>query len=125
MKNILAKAEGKNVGEYDYVIDSFPNVYNEHGDDVTKQFSIEFKCGKLRIIPKRITLISNSGSKFYDGKPLTADGLIIDGLCEKDAIIYSIIGSQCEVGLCNNYFEYFFEPDELKSNYIVEKKYGV
>lgn len=125
VKNILAKAEGKNVGEYDYVIDSFPNVYNEHGDDVTKQFSIEFKCGKLRIIPKRITLISNSGSKFYDGKPLTADGLIIDGLCEKDAIKYSIIGSQCEVGLCNNYFEYFFEPDELKSNYIVEKKYGV
>ena len=52
VKNILAKAEGKNVGEYDYVIDSFPNVYNEHGDDVTKQFSIEFKCGKLRIIPK-------------------------------------------------------------------------
>lgn len=32
VKNILAKAEGKNVGEYDYVIDSFPNVYNEHGD---------------------------------------------------------------------------------------------
>lgn len=124
LKNINIVARGKEVGEYNYTICEKPIVYNETGDDLSKQFSVIFNCGKLKIIPKTITLTSNSGKKQYDGEALKVDGLLIDGLFEEGAIKYSIIGSQCEIGTSDNIFEYYFEPDELKNNYIIEEQYG-
>lgn len=125
VKNIDVVASGKNVGEYDYVIRSAPRVYNEKGDELTKQFSVEYKLNNMKIIPKSIVLMSNSGRKIYDGKPLIAEGLLIDGLIETDSIKYKITGKQCDVGISENYFDYYFEPDILATNYIVEKKYGI
>lgn len=124
IRNIEVVAKGKNVGEYEYNIYKKPIICNETGDDLSKQFSIIFKCGKLKIVPKKISLISNSGKKQYDGEALEVKEVLVEGLCLNDTLKYSIKGSQREVGVSDNIFEYHFEPDELKNNYIIEKKYG-
>lgn len=125
VKNIDVIASGKNVGEYQYFIRKTPIVCNEAGYNLTNQFSIAYKVGKLIITPKKIVLISDSKKKQYDGKKLTADGLLIEGLIEEGAIEYTVTGSQSEVGISENTFEYHFVPDELKYNYSVEKRYGI
>lgn len=125
VKNIDVIASGKNVGEYQYFIRKTPIVCNEAGYNLTNQFSIAYKVGKLIITPKKIVLISDSKKKQYDGKELTADGLLIEGLIEEGAIEYTVTGSQSEVGISENTFEYHFVPDELKYNYSVEKRYGI
>ena len=55
------------------------------------------------IAPKALTITSESGTKEYDGKPLTASGYTADGLVSGDRVAsVKIEGSQTDVGSSKN-----------------------
>ena len=47
-------------------------IVSENGTDVTSQYAVCEKFGKLEILPIQITVATNSAKKIYDGKNLTA-----------------------------------------------------
>lgn len=51
----------------------------------------------LEIVPAKLTVITDSAEKVYDGKPLTAGGRL-EGLAEGDQVELAVTGSQTEVG---------------------------
>ena len=51
----------------------------------------------LEIVPAKLTVITGSAEKVYDGKPLTAGGRL-EGLAEGDQVELVVTGSQTEVG---------------------------
>ena len=58
---------------------SMPNIpsaaviLNEHGEDVTDSYEIEYVPGMLTVEPKSLTIIAGSNSKMYDGTDLVED----------------------------------------------------
>lgn len=99
-------------------------VLDAEGNDVTENFAIkEFEEGDLTITKKRITLISGSAQKVYDGTPLTEHSVTEStNWGEGDAVTYNFTGSQTEVGESDNLFtaKAANELTKLEKNYIVE-----
>lgn len=60
VKNLDVSVTGKNIGNYDYVVDGTPEIFDEFGNDVSKQFNIIYKFGKLKI--KSLTNINKNKS---------------------------------------------------------------
>lgn len=90
---------GKTLAELDYA-----TVIDPDGYDVTLQFTIDFKPGYMSVYQKKITIVSGSADKPYDGTPLTCDDYtIIDGeLIVGHNIVITPIGSITAVGETRN-----------------------
>ena len=93
-----------------------PDSYN-----ITK-----FETGIVEITPRVVTLTSASGSKEYDGEPLTNDDVIVggDGWVDGQGATYSFAGSQKIVGSYENAFECIPNEGTNLDNYQIKKKYG-
>ncbi len=86
------------------------------GSDLSGNYSINYKSGKLEVTKKDITLEAASAVKMYDGKPLTynvvkfgdkkysapAGENIVVTTPEGDSIVVSVTGSQTLVGKSEN-----------------------
>lgn len=70
------------------------------------------------IQPRAIRVGTNSASKTYDGKPLTASGSI-DNAIAKDGLKLILTGSQTSVGSSANTYEIDYGSEAMKNNYKV------
>ncbi len=134
VKNYKSDVTGKDAGDYTQTItstnaDGHWTVVDAAGNDVSKQFSVTTKSGKLTISPKDVTITSGSASKTYDGSALTkaeasvtAGGFVND---EEAGVSYTYTGSQTNQGSSENKFEVVFDGESAKaSNYNVTKVNG-
>ena len=105
-------------------------VKDADGNGVTAQFKVNKNRGLLVINKRYVSLTSASGSKEYDGSPLTKNELTDilvggDGFAENDGATYNITGSQTLVGSSPNKFTYKLNEGTLLSNYTIEPFEGM
>lgn len=79
---LSASATGVNVGEYPSVVSGTAVVEDADGHDVTKQFKVNTKDGKLTINPNgaevSVTITGNHASKVYNGAEQSVEGFTTD-----------------------------------------------
>lgn len=124
---IAASGAGTNAGEYPVNITGTPVIKDSEGNDVTGQFSYEFKPGKLTIEKRKVILTSASLTKKFDDKThkkheVTVSG---DGFVEGEGATYEFTGKQKKIGESYNYFTYNLNPGTLAENYDIEVVPGV
>ncbi len=134
VKNYKSDVTGKDAGTYTQVItstneDGSWTVVDANGNDVSAQFSVSTKAGLLTIDPKDVTVASGSGSKTYDGTPLTNNevkvtaGGFVEG--EDAGVTYECTGSQTNQGTSKNTFAVTFDGKTAKDeNYNLVKVEG-
>lgn len=138
---IVATVVGEQVGigKSDATIDSV-HIYllDEDGnrtEDVTDQYTIKCKTGKLHIYKYEITVSTNPAEKVYDGKPLTTakDDYTIDPeyqrLIENNGHTISVVvnGSQTDVGTGVNVADIVITDENEKDvtdHYKITKNFG-
>lgn len=69
-----------------------------------------------QILPREYTVTTNTDSKVYDGNPLTAGGTV-NNLVKDEAVVFTITGSQTNVGTSDNTYELNWTGSAKKSNY--------
>ena len=71
-----------------------------------------------QILPKELSVTTDSDEKVYDGEPLTAGGSV-DGLVAGEELTLRTTGSQTEVGKSNNTYEIVWDKTAQERNYKV------
>ena len=69
-----------------------------------------------QILPREYTVTTNTDSKVYDGTALTAGGTV-NNLVKDETVVFTITGSQTNVGTSDNTYELKFEGTAKESNY--------
>lgn len=79
-------------------------ILNENAEDITGQYEVVCKPGKLTVIPAEVTVMSDSSKKQYDGRPLTDSDFTTYPSYYSTAFKFEpvIIGSQTEIGKSEN-----------------------
>lgn len=82
--------------------------------------------GSLTIIPRKVTLTSESATKEYDGTPLTKDEVTVtgDGFVDGEVTDIKATGTITTVGEVDNDIVYTKEADYKDSNYIITPVIG-
>ena len=90
-------------------------------DGVTK--ATEFT---LKISPRPVTLTSATDTKVYNGTALTNDTVAVsgDGFVEGEGAVYTVTGTQTNVGTSNNTFTYTLNDGTKADNYTISKAEG-
>ena len=75
---------------------------------------------------RKVTLLSASDEKSYDGQPLTNGNIKEsgDGFAEGEGAIYTVTGSQTEVGTSKNTFGYKLNANTNADNYAITTAEG-
>lgn len=111
---------GRGVNTFDIVI------VDEKGVNVTDYYKINAEYGALAISPRGITIVAESASKTYDGKPLTCNRYTVwaddgDKITHKLEVVIS--GTQTAVGYSENVVTsvkiYDADGNEVTANYAV------
>lgn len=113
-----------NAGESDNTFDvEFPSGSEEY---FKEHYAITISYAPLNVEKRPVTLTSASGSKEYDGKPLTNDDVIVGGKgwADGQGATYSFTGSQKIVGSSENAFECIPNEGTNLDNYQINKTYG-
>ena len=69
-----------------------------------------------QILPREYTVTTNSDSKVYDGNPLTAGGTV-NNLVKDETVVFTITGSQTNVGTSDNTYELNWTGTAKEKNY--------
>ncbi len=85
--------------------------------------NVEIKDGALTISPAPLTVTTYSGKKVYDGKALTAGG-VVEGLIEGDFADLVTTGSQVAVGSSPNTYRLDWGESTKAGNYSIMEKLG-
>ena len=121
--SIKISSEITDVGEIDYIIDSYV-IYNSRNEDVTSHFNnVTYDLGKLIITPAPLKIWTGSASKIYDGTPLTNPEASVTGLVNGETATVTATGSQTDVGESKNTFEIKWDSAK-SSNYTITKDLG-
>lgn len=104
-------------------------VTDSNGKDVTKQFKISTKDGKLTIGKRPVTITSANGSWTYDGKThskeiATAETGENKGFVGNDGATYSNFNEIRDKGKAANTFEYTLTEGTNGGNYDIRQAYG-
>ena len=97
---------------------------------IAEYYNIVKNEGKLTVEKRPVTLTSASGSKEYDGKPLTNHKVTVGeaawgtGWVDGQGATYSFAGSQKIVGSSENVFECIPNEGTNLDNYEITKQYG-
>ena len=126
VSGLTSKAEGTDFGEYETTIEGTAVVKDADGNDVTKQFNVKTKVGKLSITKRAVTMTSKSASKAYDGTALTKHEVTEtgDGFVKGEGATYSYTGSQTLVGSSDNAFTYTLNEGTKAKNYTITTANG-
>ena len=90
--------------------------------DVTSAYTFaESVAGKLTINPRGYTVVTDSASKVYDGKALTAGGRI-EGIVAGEDAGFAVTGSQTGVGESKNTYEIKWDGNAKKANYKLDSE---
>ena len=99
-------------------------IRNAQGDDVTDKLNIEHVNGNITINPATLTVITQSASKVYDSKPLTAGGSI-KGFVEGENAKFTVTGSQTAKGSSKNTYEIEWDDENTRaSDYLISEQIG-
>lgn len=120
-----AVAKGTNANTYNMGLDAeqFTNT-NTNFTNVTFVISTD---GELKIEPRTVTLTSGSGSKVYDGKPLTKPEVTCeDAVFKSEVTEIKATGSVTDVseGEVTNTIAYTAGEKFMESNYDIKKTEG-
>ena len=74
-----------------------------------------------QITPAPLSITTDSDTKVYDGKPLTADGRI-EGLVNNEEVTFKVTGSQTIVGTSDNTYTLEFDKTAKEGNYSIADK---
>ena len=107
-------------GEYENKVNGTPKVLDADGNDVTDQFKVTKKAGKLVINPKKYTVTTDSATKTYSGTALTAGGKV-EGIVSGETVEFTTTGSQTEVGTSKNTYEFVWKSAKA-TNYTLAKE---
>ena len=78
-------------------------IKDGNGNDVTGNYTIEYKNGTLEVTKKAVTVTAADANKVYDGTPLTKNSYTNTALAAGDSIeSVTVTGSQTVVGTSNN-----------------------
>ena len=79
-------------------------IIDENQADVTEEYALSYKLGKLTVTPRPITITSGSASKQYDGTPISCESYQIVGgtLLNGHALSVEYGMSRTEVGVSEN-----------------------
>ena len=124
VSGLTASAEGTNVSDSKAVtVTGTAIVRDAANNDVTDQFAVTTKNGKLTINPVAIELTAASGSKPYDGTALTNNGYTITSgefVGEEGLASVTVEGSQTLVGFSNNVITgHKLKEGTLSENYTI------
>lgn len=130
VKSLNITCDGINVGTYDYKIDESSLVIVDKDDnDVTKNYSPTFiNSGKVKIVPRPVTVKLNDASKIYDGEPLKSEKYTQTGLLSGDYFKFEGLPSIIHVweGPKDNdptsMKIFMSNGDEVTSNYEITNK---
>ena len=98
-------------------------IKNAEGEDVTSKLNIKFVDGTIKVEPAKLTVITPSASKVYDGDALTAEGKA-SGFVNGEAATLKTAGSQTEVGSSVNGYELVWDGSAKAENYTIEEDLG-
>ena len=98
-------------------------VKDSDGNDVTSEFSVSLKSGKLVVNKRAVELTSASDKKSYDGNALTNSKVTVTSgsFVEGEEPTYSFTGTQTNVGKSENKFT---ANGVNENNYALTYKYG-
>lgn len=105
--------QGKNV----YIINWFDSSAK------FKNYTIVNDYGILEVTPATLTVTTYSGTKTYDGNPLTAGG-VISGFIWGENATFTVTGSQTEVGSSENTYTLVFDGTAKAENYVIKETLG-
>lgn len=105
--------QGKNV----YIINWFDSTAK------FKNYTIINDYGILEVTPATLTVTTYSGTKTYDGKPLTAGG-VISGFIWGETATFTVTGSQTEEGISENTYTLVFDGTAKAENYVIKENLG-
>ena len=93
-------------------------IKNEQGNDVTSSYSVEYRYGNIEVKPRKISVSTASGTKIYDGLPLTcpeweivSETGLLDGHFVQKAVLPA---ERTEVGVSENYVSEIVVSDGTK-----------
>ena len=103
-------------------------IVNATGTDVTKKLKIKSVKGSIQVVPREITVKTNSANKEYDGESLTAGGSV-KGLVGDESVVFKTTGSQLDNGKSDNTYNIKWTEDSSqatasKDNYKVKDEVG-
>ena len=103
-----------------------PIVEDAAGNNVTDQFELTLVSGRADITPRSVTLKSADASKPYDGDPLTAHHISVegDGFAKGETAKITFTGSQTLVGESDNTFTYTLSKGTKAENYDITTEFG-
>lgn len=105
--------QGKNV----YIINWFDSTAKFNNYTIVNDYGI------LEVTPATITVTTYSGTKTYDGNPLTAGG-VISGLIWGETATFTVTGSQTEEGSSENTYTLVFDGTAKAENYVIKETLG-
>ncbi len=77
----------------------------------------------LEVTPASLKVVTNSATKTYDGKALTAKGTVT-GLVNNETVTFTVTGSQTNVGKSDNTYTLDWNGSAKKDNYTVSSTLG-
>ena len=80
-------------------------VLNANGEDVSDEYTIEYRPGALQVKARELTIMAGSDMKLYDGTPLTCDSYMLQSsvaLLSTDQLLVTVEGSITEIGKTDN-----------------------
>lgn len=119
-----------NVGHSENYVSA--TVYDAKGNDVTSEYTIEYRPGVLNVRTRNICVIADSEMKQYDGTPLSSDRYFVESpisLVSNDTLNVTIEGSITEIGQTENVVTGVSITNEngkdVTSNYNVSTRNGM
>lgn len=126
VSGLAAEVTATDADEYANTVTGTPVVKDAAGNDVTAQFEVHTKNGKLTITKRTVIFTSATDSKPYDGKPLTNHEVTItgDGFAEGEGASFNVTGSRTLAGKSDNTYEYTLNSNTNAKNYNITKNTG-
>ena len=104
-------------------------AYNANGEFSNNNYYITYSSGTLTVTQREVTLRSESATKYYDGTPLTENGvtLVSGTLVGGQTWTYECYGTQTEVGVVQNGFRATITDEngaDVTGNYKITYEVG-
>ena len=126
VSGLSAEVTATDADEYANTVTGTPVVKDVAGNNVTAQFEVHTKNGKLTITKRTVIFTSATDSKQYDGTALTNHEVTItgDGFAEGEGASFSVTGSRTLAGKSDNTYEYTLNSNTNAKNYNITKNTG-
>ena len=120
LETATSDATATNVGTVTANCDTLV-IRNAAGVDVTNRLNINKVPGNIIIQPASLTVTTESASKVYNGKPLTAGGRM-EGFVNNETAELVLTGSQTDVGSSSNTYQINWNGTANKNNYVISSE---